>query len=415
MLSGIISFRLFGTGFFCQKVARCLVSLTDKRKQRASLSNGWTKLDGRFESSRSNHLMDKLSYRFDSEPAVVDELLLESRSYILRAFCDIRLGSHGTIKIRECPFCHPIKGDESNMWRNYVDIVVPRGCFHCFRCGAKGTFDILLQKLQGQNSPAPFNTSLLSKEYWFKKLRKDTNVMYKLPDQSEMQNFERELFMKSGNEALNWLCETRGLDEETLKVYRVGVIRFDSRRTDEHKEILCVTFPLIQSPSLFDEVSNADCHVIKDNKNVVLRVKARDFREKKFQIWYPYSSNFRGFFGWHTLNENTKDVVITEGEFDAMAVYQATKMFSISLPSGASLSDRLVKPLERFDTIILWLDNDLVGQRSIDRIKKSLLKLDGLRKIRVVRGPENIKDANQVLLECPREMQSIIDSAELVD
>ena len=31
-----------------------------------------------------------------------------------------------------------------------------------------------------------------------------------------------------------------------------------------------------------------------------------------------------GLFGWHTIPEDAKQLILTEGEFDAMAVYQVS-------------------------------------------------------------------------------------------
>lgn len=46
----------------------------------------------------------------------------------------------------------------------------------------------------------------------------------------------------------------------------------------------------------------------------------------------------------NTVPENTEEIIITEGEFDAMAAYQVTGIPSISLPFGAkNLPDYLVK------------------------------------------------------------------------
>jgi hypothetical protein len=45
-------------------------------------------------------------------------------------------GEH--IKVQQCPFCHPIKGDLKNM--NTLNILVDSGAHNCFRCGAKGSW-----------------------------------------------------------------------------------------------------------------------------------------------------------------------------------------------------------------------------------------------------------------------------------
>lgn len=70
-----------------------------------------------------------------------------------------------------------------------------------------------------------------------------------------------------------------------------------------------------------------------------------------------------GLFGLNTVPPRAKSIVITEGEYDAMAVYEATGMPSISLPNGANHLPIQVLPwLEKFDRIYLWMDADAVGQ-----------------------------------------------------
>ena len=49
----------------------------------------------------------------------------------------------------------------------------------------------------------------------------------------------------------------------------------------------------------------------------------------------------------NTIPEDVETIIITEGEFDAMAAYQATGIPSISLPFGAThLPDYLVQWLD---------------------------------------------------------------------
>jgi len=72
---------------------------------------------------------------------------------------------------------------------------------------------------------------------------------------------------------------------------------------------------------------------------------------------YPSGRNNYGVFGLNTLLigekfNNKNCVCITEGEFDAMSVYQVTKIPTISLPYGAnSLPLYIVKWIENFDLV----------------------------------------------------------------
>ena len=63
---------------------------------------------------------------------------------------------------------------------------------------------------------------------------------------------------------------------------------------------------------------------------------------------FPIGSN-SGFFGLNLISSKDNFVVITEGEFDAMAVHQQTGYPALSLPQGAShLPDSIIPYLNQF-------------------------------------------------------------------
>jgi len=73
------------------------------------------------------------------------------------------------------------------------------------------------------------------------------------------------------------------------------------------------------------------------------------------------------------VGPNDKFLVITEGEYDAMAVHQETKFPCVSLPQGAShLPKQLMPFFDRFEKIYLWLDADEVGKRSAEKYAEAL-------------------------------------------
>jgi twinkle protein len=84
------------------------------------------------------------------------------------------------------------------------------------------------------------------------------------------------------------------------------------------------------------------------------------------------------------------------GEYDTMAVAQALSHLpsthelshipAISLPNGCmSLPSELIPQLERFEKIILWMDNDKSGREGCE---KMVQKLGDLRCYVVTPGPE---------------------------
>ena len=94
-------------------------------------------------------------------------------------------------------------------------------------------------------------------------------------------------------------------------------------------------------------------------------------------------------------------LVICEGELDALSVAQAWqetrgRIFPVvSLPSASATSSALAQRdwLNRFDTIILMLDNDEAGQKATDYLGKMLKP----GKVRV--APLNRKDPSEVLIK----------------
>ncbi|XP_071092868.1 twinkle mtDNA helicase-like [Haliotis cracherodii] len=67
-----------------------------------------------------------------------------------------------------------------------------------------------------------------------------------------------------------------------------------------------------------------------------------------------------GLFGWNTIGADTKEVVMTTSELNAMAAYQETKVPALSLPRGyAVLAQEVLPSLERFKKILLWFGDDI--------------------------------------------------------
>jgi twinkle protein len=52
-------------------------------------------------------------------------------------------------------------------------------------------------------------------------------------------------------------------------------------------------------------------------------LKLRSIKNKANQRLTPAGGQW-GLFGWHTVPADAKEIVITEGEFDAMAVHQVS-------------------------------------------------------------------------------------------
>lgn len=175
----------------------------------------------------------------------------------------------------------------------------------------------------------------------------------------------------------------RWLTEETLHKYCVGacqktfVLDNGESRVED-----CVVFPWIT--------------LNEEGNPIVHRYKIRSIEMKSHMRLEPNGGDW-GFFGWHVVPSFCQSLVITEGEYDAMAVYQATGIPAISLPNGAtSLPVRLLPMLENIKEIVLWMDFDRVGQENAQRFAKKL----GQGRVRIVPPPTDTGEGEQVKDAC---------------
>ena len=277
------------------------------------------------------------------------------------------------------------------------------------------------------------------------------------------------------NEALDYLTSVRGLNRQTLRKYGVGsaIYKFRGDGNQNHQFISteCITFPWIMrasdvkeqeklrgnsfswetgvdTSSKNDETTSSNDNdinekekeqkAVKDSSEsnvtsssemkrheqdlrrkrnqelgpwITRRIKARALHNKSWQRLDPPGGGW-GLFGWHTIPHDAKEIIITEGEYDAMAVYQATKRPCVSLPNGCrSLPVDILPMLEQFDIIYLWMDNDGPGQEGAEAFAKKL----GLGRVLLVQptGVDAPKDANEALLK-GLDLQRFLDEAKVV-
>lgn len=103
-------------------------------------------------------------------------------------------------------------------------------------------------------------------------------------------------------------------------------------------------------------------------------MKVRD-AEKNF--WWEGNAKDPWLFGrWVIPQHRRKYLIITEGEFDAVAAYQMTGYCVVSLPNGASAAVKDIKNnlkwIEEFDKVVLAFDNDEPGREAANAVLEIL-------------------------------------------
>lgn len=300
-----------------------------------------------------------------------------------------RSGTH--VVIERCPFCHDLKGQASNMYKNYVE--TSTGVYFCHRCGVGGSWYALRERISGvvvePISPVAAGVKRPRGRPKAGVVARDlgaqgvgSGVKMARPQAGQWDAFKANLVGKYPA-AKDYLVGKRGLRIDVLEKYGVGadMVAFgDSDGSDGgFKDRLCLLFPMF------------------DGDRKLARFKIRGMEHKEHMRLAPKGGSW-GMFGLDTVPEDAEEVILTEGEFDAMAAYQATGKPAVSLPNGArSLPVDLLPALERFKKIYLWMDDDVPGQEGADHFSKKL----GLHRCFIVRtnSPNAAcKDANDALL-----------------
>jgi twinkle protein len=167
---------------------------------------------------------------------------------------------------------------------------------------------------------------------------------------------------------------SRGLDRKTLEHFDVGV---EFSETNGEPEALC--FPVYRKGERVGE-------------------KVKTLETKQFTA--RGSTKGPDLFGSWKCREGGKLLIITEGEEDCMSVHQLLRQQGkdynvVSLPNGANTASvrNNLEFVESFETVVLNLDNDQVGQDCAREIGDTLTP----GKVKIMALPT--KDANDFLRE----------------
>lgn len=353
-----------------------------------------------------------------------------------------KMRSSGQIVVESCPLCpKPTHDKPDNLWT--LNFKANSGAFLCFRCGSHGSWHDFVRAVIGDEISGPsFNgrqdKEVVSREVFYdfyknKLLNYDrvktlttkasekesvedktgTDVTDKHPNSSDkgIDLSKRVMQYLTGDE-----LPARGLSMKTLEKFGIGLGEELFRDQNNNLTLVpCVYFPMVGKEM---KKKKEDWLVMKTK----MRGIGSDF--KKYQRVFPSSGPF-GIFGLNTLLdcEHKKACVITEGEYDAMSVWQATGIPSISLPCGASnLPNQLLPFLENFERIYLWMDFDDVGQFNVDHFAEKIglsktyivkeLNVDALSPYITDESVEiKIKDANDVLRINPELIKVYLQKA----
>jgi len=224
----------------------------------------------------------------------------------------------GDEAIMNCPFCDDKEKKLSlNLSTGFFQ------CFHMNTCGEKGTFTKFQEKMGSKPEKLPDNPKFIGQQ----------EKTYQIPDQGKIMQLE-----VKQKPVFDYLM-SRGFTIETIKHFRLGA-------QDNY-----VLLPYFKGEKL-------------------LNIKYRSILEKHDMRQEKNSEPT--LFNRDQVYDNT--LVICEGEYDAMALYQYG-IDAVSVPGGAGNLQWIESEwdyLDTFDSIILCLDNDPAGQEAALKVAAKL-------------------------------------------
>lgn len=147
------------------------------------------------------------------------------------------------------------------------------------------------------------------------------------------------------------------------------------------------------------------------SKGELVKQKIRDIKDTSTCRWLGDTSD-TSLFGMHAFHPNDKFfITLTEGEMDAMSIYEATGYPAVSITKGAQGSISEIKEnlewLSKWKYVVIAFDNDKVGRDAAQKV----LNIFEPGKARTCFFP--LKDANDMLFaNREQEIKSLLWQAE---
>ena len=297
-------------------------------------------------------------------PALIDEIKSKiTLSELIGSYITIK--KNGTNYTGLCPFHKEKSGS--------FTISDTKGIYKCFGCGKSG--DAISFLMEHKN---------LNYVETVKALAEKANVLF----QDEPKKEYKKPIWKN-NTALSaplvkWFEDVRGITQKTLLDLRI-------------------TEGIEYMPQLQKEINTIRFNYFKNNE--LTNIKYRD-GYKNFKL---FKDGELIFYNLDSIKDS-EDVIIVEGEMDALSIHQAGKTNVVSIPNGAGLNKVNLEYLDNCyeyfinkKNIYLALDNDAPGRNLQENLAERLGKEKCYKVVF-----KDCKDANECLVKYG--IQGILES-----
>jgi 5S rRNA maturation endonuclease (ribonuclease M5) len=144
----------------------------------------------------------------------------------------------------------------------------------------------------------------------------------------------------------------------------------------------------------YDTSRNAVCLPVRDRDSRLVGMRGRHLDPMKEPRYHDYDFNDVNNTSKVWYNEDrivlTKPIVLVEGAFDLIRVYQCYR--NVLSPLSAQMSISKIKKLLVFPQVFCLFDNDKAGQIAYEKVKMALGKRIAVRQLKL---PEGVKDPGE--------------------
>jgi len=300
-----------------------------------------------------------------------------------------------------------------------------RQFFKCFGCGEGGDIFTFLQKME--NLEFPEVLKILAEKAGVKIVRQNYNPafenlktkLYNLHE-TAVQFYQEQLRLPTGRAALDYLLISRGLTENILKEFQIGLApntwdmlsKFLKTQGFSDQEIKQSGL-VVEKTGDYNGLNYYDRFrwrimfpILDHHGNIVgFTARALDKNESAKYINTPQTliyNKSQVLYGLDKAKSAIREkgyVILVEGNMDVVASYKAG-VKNVVASSGTSLTQDQLKNLKRYtENLALCFDADSAGVRAAER-GVDLIWTNGMN-VKVIILPEKFKDPDELVKNNP--------------
>ncbi|OGI07057.1 MAG: DNA primase [Candidatus Melainabacteria bacterium RIFCSPLOWO2_02_FULL_35_15] len=276
-----------------------------------------------------------------------------------------------------------------------------KGIFKCFSCGTGGDliyFYSQINKKKWSEAMTDIATKYGFKIEYSDENKPETQIKDKLYELNKvaLDFFRKNLFSKSGDEALNYLINIRGFSKEIINKYEIGfalnswdaLLLYLSREKQYPQELIIASglfVPRENSNGYYDRFRNRVIVPILSENNHVIGFGGRTVtNEEPKYLNSPETLVFNKgsiLYGLNFAKDEIKKsgyVILTEGYFDVISAHQYGLLNTVAT-LGTALTPyqaRLLGKYTESKKVCLCMDSDNAGKKAVESIFRLINSAD---------------------------------------